>query len=192
MTLATPSVALNAAERTSPSSAIRRGVPADAAALSAFAARTFVETYAAHHDPIKLQQHARDAFAQPCQADELADPQVIVLLAFRDATLCGFAQLRRSAPPSGVTQRTPIELHRLYVDRPWHGLGVGQELLDRSRAAARITGADALWLKVFEHNARAIAFYRKCGFIDVGSAEFLVCDDSLTDRVMVADLHPIR
>lgn len=188
MTFATPYAAASEPDRQPPSSAIRRGRPDDAAALSAFATRTFVETYAAHHDPDKLRQHALAAFAESSQADALADPHVTVLLAFRGSTLSGFAQLRTGAPPAGVTQRPCIELHRLYVDSPWHGRGVGRELLDQVCVAASTAGATALWLNVFERNARAIAFYRKSGFVDVGSAEFLVGDDSLTDRVMVAPL----
>jgi hypothetical protein len=37
---------------------------------------------------------------------------------------------------------------------------------------------------VWERNARAIAFYVKCGFRDVGSQPFLVGSDLQTDRVM--------
>lgn len=185
---AMPPAAAPAADRQRTCSAIRRGRPDDAAALSDFATRTFVDTYAVHHDPAKLHRHALAAFAESCQAEALADPHVTVLLAFCGRHLAGFAQLRIGVPPAGVTQRPCIELHRLYVDRPWHGHGVGRELLDQVCGAACASGATALWLNVFERNARAIAFYRKSGFVDVGSTQFLVGDDSLTDRVMVAPL----
>lgn len=188
MTLATPSPVVTAPGRQPLSSTIRRGRPDDAAALSRFATRTFVETYAAHHDPATLHRHALVAFAEASQAEALADPHVTVLLAFCGEALSGFVQLRIGVPPPGVTRTPCIELHRLYVDSPWHGRGVGRALLDQACAAASATGALALWLNVFERNARAIAFYRKSGFVDVGSAEFLVCDDRLTDRVMVAPL----
>lgn len=182
MSLVTPAhVAASVSDRPTPPAVVRRALPQDAAALSAFAARTFVDTYAPHHDPDTLQRHARVVFTDARQAEELADPHGTVLLAFRDGVLCGFVQLRRCAPPPDSATDAPIELHRLYVDRPWHGRGVAPQLLDHARAA---TGAAALWLKVWERNARAIAFYRKAGFVDVGCAPFFVCDDRLTDRVM--------
>ena len=56
--------------------------------------------------------------------------------------------------------------------------------MDAVRASARASGARVLWLGVWEHNPRAIAFYRKCGYIAVGSKTFDVGGDLQTDRVM--------
>ena len=53
---------------------------------------------------------------------------------------------------------------------------------------AAATGAGAVWLGVWERNARAIAFYAKCGFADVGAHDFRLGDDLQTDRVMVVGL----
>jgi ribosomal protein S18 acetylase RimI-like enzyme len=41
-----------------------------------------------------------------------------------------------------------------------------------------------IWLGVWERNARAIAFYRRWGFADVGSQPFRLGTDLQTDRVM--------
>ena len=57
-------------------------------------------------------------------------------------------------------------------------------------AEARQLGADALWLGVWERNPRAIAFYGKVGFVDVGSHLFVVGADAQTDRIMVRSLPP--
>ena len=171
-------------------SIIRRGAADDAPALSAFATRTFIDTYAEHHDPDNLRLHALDAFEPARQAQELADPLTTTLLAHRGETLCGFAQMRCSAAPDCVADAMSVELHRLYVDRRWHGRGVGQELLQHVQRCAIGLGATTLWLKVWERNARAIAFYRKSGFIDIGVAYFLVRNDRLTDRVLIASLGP--
>ena len=52
--------------------------------------------------------------------------------------------------------------------------------------AARSAGDGHLWLGVWERNARAIRFYAKAGFVDVGSHDFVLGTDRQTDRVMVA------
>lgn len=54
--------------------------------------------------------------------------------------------------------------------------------------AARELGGRTLWLGVWERNPRAMAFYRKCGFRDAGSHQFVVGTDSQTDRIMVKQL----
>jgi ribosomal protein S18 acetylase RimI-like enzyme len=56
------------------------------------------------------------------------------------------------------------------------------------RAAVELGGV-TLWLGVWERNPRAIAFYQKCGFRDVGSHDFWFGNDRQTDRVMVTALE---
>lgn len=171
-------------------SLIRNATPADATSLSDFATRTFIETYADYPDPTNLRLYAAEAFAPARQALELADPAASTLLAYRGDTLCGFAQIRLGHPGPRSTNGASAELHRLYVDRRWHGRGVAGELLAHGCADAIAAGSAALWLKVWERNARAIAFYRKSGFVDVGIVDFFVRHDRLTDRVMVLTLPP--
>jgi ribosomal protein S18 acetylase RimI-like enzyme len=101
-----------------------------------------------------------------------------------DGALTGYAQLRLSRSPACVTAARPLELWRFYVARAWHGRGVAQELMAGAVAAARGRGAASLWLGVWERNRRAQAFYKKSGFVDVGSQTFLVGTDEQTDRVM--------
>ena len=52
-------------------------------------------------------------------------------------------------------------------------------------------GRETLWLGVWEHNARAIRFYEKCGFRDAGSHPFLLGNDLQTDRIMTI-VMPLR
>jgi ribosomal protein S18 acetylase RimI-like enzyme len=57
--------------------------------------------------------------------------------------------------------------------------------MDRCVAEAERVGAAGLWLGVWEHNPRAIRFYEKAGFHDVGSHHFQLGSDAQTDRLMV-------
>jgi RimJ/RimL family protein N-acetyltransferase len=54
--------------------------------------------------------------------------------------------------------------------------------------AARELGGRSVWLAVWEHNPRAIAFYRKSGFRDVGDTTFVLGADVQTDRVMMMEI----
>jgi GNAT superfamily N-acetyltransferase len=167
---------------------IRRGTPGNANALSAFAARTFSDTYGRYNDPDNLDRHLASAFNPGQQARELADPGIATLLAQCDDAIVGYAQVRRGEAPACVTHASPVELHRLYIDAAWHGCGLAQRLLAEARATALAFGGSVLWLKVWERNARAIAFYRKSRFTDVGTADFLLGSDRQTDRVLVLTL----
>jgi len=45
-------------------------------------------------------------------------------------------------------------------------------------------GADVVWLGVWERNPRAISFYKKFGFIEVGDHVFPLGNDPQRDIVM--------
>ena len=167
---------------------IRRAELSDAAALAEIAARTFAETFATENRPEDMQAHLAKAYGVPQQSAELADPNGITLLAHRDGRLIGYAQIRRHQAPACVVQEQPIELRRFYVDRAAHGSGVAKELMASAHDAARELGGKHLWLGVWERNGRAIAFYSKVGFKQVGSHDFYVGADRQTDQVFVSAL----
>lgn len=82
----------------------------------------------------------------------------------------------------------PLELLRLYVDARWHGRGVGPALMGRCLELATSEGFQTLWLGVWEHNDRALAFYRKYGFNVVGHHEFRLGTDSQRDLIMARSI----
>ena len=168
---------------------LRRGTPADAATLAAFAARTFAETFGAFNAPENLNAHLASAYGVPQQTRELTDPAAVTLLAEDGTALVAYAQVRRAPPPPAcVTAAAPIQLQRFYVDGPAHGRGVAQRLMAAVQDVAREMGGRHVWLAVWERNPRAIAFYGKCGFVDVGDTVFYVGPDRQVDRVLVAPL----
>jgi len=61
-------------------------------------------------------------------------------------------------------------------------------LLAETLARAGALGRRTVYLAVWERNARAIAFYRKVGFREVGAQPFQLGKDVQTDQVMVRRL----
>ncbi|MBI2407249.1 MAG: GNAT family N-acetyltransferase [Gemmatimonadetes bacterium] len=163
---------------------IRLGEPADAAALAALAARTFFDTFAESCSAEDMAQHLAESYGTSQQGGELADPRTVTLLVHVYDALAAYAQLRREPPPACVLGDAPLELWRFYVAKEWHGRGIAQALMDRVIAEAGRLGARTLWLGVWEHNERAKAFYRRCGFVSVGTQVYLVGADPQTDFVL--------
>lgn len=168
---------------------IRPATVSDADFLARLAARTFSEAFGADNRPEDLALHLATAYGVERQAAELRDPAVTTLFAETDGSVAAFAQLRRGSSPPCIEAHRPIELWRFYVDRPWHGRGVAQEMMQAVIDAAITGGHDVLWLGVWDRNPRAQAFYRKSGFDDVGSQPFVVGTDEQNDRVMVRPLR---
>jgi GNAT superfamily N-acetyltransferase len=172
---------------------IRRGVPRDAEQLAEFAARTFSDTFAAANRPEDIAAYLPSAYSVSHQASELNNPDIITLIMeSNDGQWSAYAMLRRSVAPECVSGDHPIEIWRFYVDRPWHGFGLAQRLMTAVEETAREETARTLWLGVWERNDRAIAFYAKCGFSDVGAQHFWVGSDKQTDRIMVRHLQQLQ
>jgi len=56
-----------------------------------------------------------EAFSQPKQAAELADPVTLFLIAEIDGQPVGYARLREGEAPEYVTGKHPIEVIRFYA-----------------------------------------------------------------------------
>ncbi len=163
---------------------IRRGTRADAARLADIGARTFSETFAADNRPEDMAVHLATTFGVAQQTAELDDAGYVTLFAEIDGSAAGFAQVRRHAAPACVEGPAPIEVHRFYVERAWHGRGVAAALMASCLAVVREMDGRTAWLSVWERNPRALAFYRKQGFAQVGTTDFWVGPDRQTDHVM--------
>lgn len=167
---------------------IRRAGQADAGALAAFARRTFVETFGAQNTDENMAMHVARTFGTAHQRAEIRDVNMVTLIGEVGATMAGFAQVRRGSAPACVTGPSPVEVLRFYVDSPFHGRGIAPALMRAALDVARELGGRTAWLGVWEHNPRAIAFYAKCGFVDVGSHTFVLGTETQTDRVMAQRL----
>ncbi|MEL6322107.1 MAG: N-acetyltransferase, partial [Cyanobacteria bacterium J06626_14] len=73
--------------------------------------------------------------------------------------------------------------------KEWHGRGVAHKLMAKILSTASDAGADHIWLGVWEHNPRAIAFYGKYGFRVVGEHTFQFGSDPQRDLVMMAEVN---
>jgi ribosomal protein S18 acetylase RimI-like enzyme len=65
---------------------------------------------------------------------------------------------------------------------------VASELMCAVYTATARAGCDCIWLGVWEHNPRAIAFYRKCGFSVVGDHVFMLGQDQQRDLILAAQV----
>lgn len=174
--------------REAPLCQIRRAELGDAQRLARLAESTFRATFGAMNSVEHMAAHCRDNYGEKLQATEIANPALLTLLCEHDGELIGFAQLRWGGAPDCVAAAQPGELQRLYVAGEWHGLGVAQTLMKAGLDAIQPGGSDLVWLGVWEHNPRAIAFYRKLGFVPVGEQLFSLGGDQQRDIVMVKPL----
>lgn len=168
---------------------IRRGNAADAETLSRCMADWFLAAYAHASDAANTAAFVRSNFDPQKQARELADPQIVTLIAQDGEDWAGYAQLRLATPtPDCVARSDAAELGRFYFAPAQHGRGSAGQMMQAVRAEARARGRSWLWLLVWQEQPQAIRFYEKQGFEKVGTAIFMVGEDRKHDFVMCGEV----
>ena len=163
---------------------LRLALPADANALAILAERTFRDAFGARNSPGNMDLYCARAFGPEIQLREIGERDLVTTLADEGRQLVGFSQLRIGKASPAVKAKRPAELNRIYVAAEWHGRGVGRALMDRALADAKRAACDRLWLGVWEHNPKAMAFYRELGFEIVGTQSFMLGEERQRDLVM--------
>ena len=171
---------------------IRPATLADVDVLCHLGAATFRETYRTLSDPREVDEYADEHFTADKVAAWFKRPCARTLLAHRGDSPVGYAHVRSAKVPACVADRKAVELSRLYLLASAQGAGVGGALIAAAIAEAVALGGKTVWLGAYDRNVKALAFYARRGFVQVGTHEFefagqVYADPVLTRRVTEPD-----
>ena len=151
---------------------IREAGAPDARLLSVLATATFYEAYFDQDDPHNLADYILESFGVGAIERQLRDQHSTFHIALDSGRAVGYAQLIAGSREPCIAARNTIELKRIYlVERVWRK-GIGEALLKHCIEEARRMRMESIWLGVWQMNARARPFYKKHGFVEVGTLEF--------------------
>ena len=172
-----------------PPPSLRPAVAADALSIAVLGQQVFLDTYATDGIRPEIAREVRSLFDLDVVSALLAAPSTRCVVAERTGHLIGFAQCATDDTHTHVRADRPIKLNRLYVQERFSGTGVGTVLLARVESLARLEGSDALWLTTWVGNARALAFYPRRGYVDVGKTLYVFEDEAHENRVFAKALR---
>jgi len=167
---------------------IRYGNIDDAKMLSELGAKTFYDTFARDNTPENMAAHLKNSFSPEVQLAELSNPNHIFLIVEDGDKPIGYAQLTLDSKEEFLTGVNSLEVRRIYASQEYIGKGIGKALMQAAIHEAERRGCDSVWLGVWEKNPRAIEFYKKWGFKEVGTHIFTVGDDPQRDYIMELEL----
>jgi ribosomal protein S18 acetylase RimI-like enzyme len=164
---------------------IRHANAADAKKLSVLAEETFRTTFGSMNTVEDMRLHCTSSYSETLQLAEISNTEILTLVCEDGSNLIAFAQLRWPEPPGCVCAKKAGEIQRLYVAQDWHGKGIAQHLMAACFEEMVKRESDLVWLGVWERNPRAISFYQKLGFSEVGAHVFPLGTDPQRDIIMV-------
>ena len=81
-----------------------------------------------------------------------------------------------------------FEIERIYILEKFKGMGAGKAFMNFAFTQAKSLGFNSLWLGVWEHNIKAISFYKSLGFTTYGEHDFILGSDLQRDILMRLEL----
>ena len=166
----------------------RTGTSEDAALIASFGARTFKAAFGPDNTVEDMEQYLAAEFSESHIRALLSEESSTFLIGMLDDAIIGYAMLKVGEVPEVVSGTNPVELVRLYIDQNLLGQGYGSILLGECLEEMKNKGYTHLWLGVWDQNLGAIAFYKRWGFSEVGSHEFVLGGDVQKDLIMVKEI----
>jgi ribosomal protein S18 acetylase RimI-like enzyme len=163
---------------------IQQATTADAALIADLSRQTFYDTFAPDNTAEDMKLFLTNQFTRESLMMELGLQENIFLVAYSNSEVAGYAKMRESRKPAGITECTALEIARLYATKENIGKGVGKQLMQACIDMAKEKEKAVLWLCVWENNKRAISFYEKWGFEKFGDCEFVLGNDVQQDWMM--------
>ena len=155
----------------------------DAVCLGVLSTQVFLDTYATQGIRRAVANEVLALHSVAAYEALLADAGVTILLAECAGHLVGFSQVQDGKGHAQVPAAAASELRRLYVQERFTGRGVGRDLLRLAEKAAAARGAEMLWLTAWEGNVRALQFYPRCGYEDLGGTVYTIEGEDFPNRV---------
>ena len=158
--------------------------PADLAELREFGLQSFTEAFAAQNKPSDFEAYVSGAFDPAVLERELLVGASEFYFSKKDGQTAGYLKVNHPPAQDEDFGKNCLEIQRIYTVATYYGQGPGEALLKKAIEIARSHSYDFVWLGVWEHNPRAIRFYRKHGFEVFGQHSFLFGSDLQTDDLM--------
>tara|TARA_R110002072_G_scaffold63772_1_gene158314 strand:+ start:9056 stop:9577 length:522 start_codon:yes stop_codon:yes gene_type:complete len=136
---------------------------------------TYSESHAHFIDDKKdLLKYSDATFSISKTKEELNNPNILFYLLYSDGFPIGFTKLVLNSTNENIISTKVCCLERIYILDDFIPLKVGQKLLDFTVKTVKELEFEILWLSVYVKNDRAIRFYERNGFENVGVLNFIV------------------
>jgi ribosomal protein S18 acetylase RimI-like enzyme len=151
---------------------VRPAGPGDARLLSVLGTAVWVDTYVPGGLPLPFADHLGAEYGPERYAAHLANPRQRLWIAETAGLAAGFLRLDLDAACPAEPSLT-AEIATLYILRGAQGRGLGSALVAAAEKEAAARG-ETMWLTVNAENPRAIAFYARRGWREIGRHDFAV------------------
>lgn len=151
---------------------IRKASINDAALLSKIGVASFLPAHG-HSAPKEIiDDYISEYFSEENLKKELEEEDSYFFLLYHEESLVGYSKIILNHSESSINVKNAAYMSRLYLLKEYYNLGLGQRLFHHAVSFCKSKNQKAIWLKVWIENHKAIAFYHKMGFQQIGLSDF--------------------
>jgi len=148
---------------------------ADIAILALLGRLTWAESHGQYiDDKNNLLEYLNKNFSVSKMKQDISNPKNLFYIVYVDDLPVGYAKLVVNAKHESVPSKNNCQLERIFIQNEFIPLKIGQQLLTFVEEKAKALRLDTMWLSVYIKNNRAIRFYERNEFKNVGELNFLV------------------
>lgn len=148
---------------------------ADTAILALLGRLTWAESHGHYiDDKYNLLKYLNSNFSVSKTKQEINNPKNFFYIIYADDLPVGYAKIVVNAINESVSSQNNCRLERIFIQNEFIPLKIGQQLLTYVEEKAKALQLDTMWLTVYIKNKRAIRFYKRNKFKNVGELSFLV------------------
>ena len=156
----------------------------DAEVLTDLSVTTFRDAFGPDNNPDDMDKYIADEMNLQRLTEELGNSNNIFFIAWHNKIPVGYAKIGLAKIPEQLNNYSPIEIERLYVLRSYQSKKIGAAIMKHCINHAIKQKYNAIWLGVWEHNLKAIKFYKQFGFELFGAHNFILGNDKQTDLLL--------
>lgn len=154
---------------------IRKAKKADIEILALLGRLTWAESHGNYIDDKKmLSNYLDENFSISKTKENINDSKQLFYIMYADDLPIGYAKIIVNAIQENVVSENNCRLERIFILNDFLPLKVGHQLLTYVEEQAKALQLDTMWLSVYIKNSRAINFYERNEFKNVGKLNFIV------------------
>lgn len=154
---------------------IKIATEADIDVLALIGRLTWTESHGPYiDDKNDLIKYLDANFSISKTKQDMDSPKYLFYIIYADDIPAGYAKLVLNAANESVTSQNNCRLERIFILNDFIPLKIGQQLLTFVEEQAKTLQLDTMWLSVYIKNNRAIRFYERNEFKNVGELNFIV------------------
>jgi ribosomal protein S18 acetylase RimI-like enzyme len=161
----------------------------DVEKLQAISRVTFLQTFAAHNNEADMDTYLNSSFSIDKLRNQINNTKSEFYFAQDGEMIVGYLKINTGDAQTEQKCINAFEIERIYVDSAYLGKKIGQLLFNKAIDLATEKKAAYVWLGVWEENHRALAFYKKNGFVPFDKHIFKLGNDEQTDIMMKLELN---